>query len=154
MKQYRAFLAHRQRAVRNNLSTFLSSDKRLQWGVGSPDHSLEKSDPLHDHDNPLRSLHNMRILPDIEAVSLRISRSLLPIVLKLKRSLRRDELKRLLLANHYVLGSATGTEKSKAHWLVDGKGRGIWHEDERIRLYVCPGVRSAINYFEKLSACN
>jgi hypothetical protein len=96
----------------------------------------------------------MRILPDVEAISLRISRSLLPAVLKLKRSRRRDELKRVLTANHYALGSAIGTEDRKARWLVDGKGRGIWHEDERIRLYVCPGIRSAINYFESLGACN
>lgn len=115
---------------------------------------MERSDAPLDCYNPLRNLYNKRILPDVEAMSLRISRSLLPAVLRLKRSLRRDELKRLLMANHFALSSTTGVEDKKAHWLVDGKGRGIWREDERIRLYVCPRIRPAIDYFESLGARN
>lgn len=109
---------------------------------------------IGDHEvsqNPLVSLHILRILPDIEAVSLRISRSLLPAVLKLKHSIRRDELKRSLTAHHYALEKTNNVDNNRVNWLVNGSGRGMWFENERTRLAICPGIRSVINHFESLN---
>ncbi|KDQ15685.1 hypothetical protein BOTBODRAFT_31568 [Botryobasidium botryosum FD-172 SS1] len=47
--------------------------------------------------NPLHTLHSSRVLPDVESSSPFVSRSLLPVMHKLKWSLRRDELARKMV---------------------------------------------------------
>jgi len=48
------------------------------------------------HSNPLKTLYKTHVLPDIESSSPFISRSLLPVVRRLKWSIQRDRLSRVL----------------------------------------------------------
>ncbi|KAH9049419.1 hypothetical protein EDB84DRAFT_1453834 [Lactarius hengduanensis] len=48
------------------------------------------------HPNPLKALYKTHIFPDIESSSPLVSRSLLPVVRRLKWSIRRDSLSRIL----------------------------------------------------------
>ena len=114
--------------MKNYLLAFLSSDKRLKIGGLGRGVKKERQQSAADYDNPLRRLYNKRVLSDVEVVSLRISRSLFPTILKLERSHRREELKRLLTANHFALSPATGAGAQKAHWMTNEEERGIWHE--------------------------
>jgi hypothetical protein len=85
------------------------------------------------------------VLPDIEIeyASPRVSRSLLPVVRKLKWSLKRDA-----LSKGFRDVGRGGQDVAK--W-VEGKGRGLVKESERIRLAVCPDVRKIVSFFEDLN---
>ncbi|EIN13914.1 hypothetical protein PUNSTDRAFT_129578 [Punctularia strigosozonata HHB-11173 SS5] len=94
---------------------------------------------------PAHFLRSLRVLPDLEReyASPRLSRSLLPVVRKLKWSIKRDVLsQRFRDAGHGGRGDAK--------W-VEGKGRGLVCESERIRLAVCPDVRKIVAFFEGLN---
>jgi hypothetical protein len=89
----------------------------------------------------LKQLHFSHVLPDVESSSLNMSRTLLPIVHKLKWSLQRANLARLL--NARVPAASIG------EWL-EGKGRGLLSEHERVRLAICPDINKMVRFYESL----
>lgn len=92
----------------------------------------------------LKQLHYSHVLPDMESSSPNMSRSLLPIVHKLKWSLQRANLARLLNAR-----SAIVSTRSIGEWL-EGKGKGLLSEHERVRLAICPDISKVVRFYESL----
>ncbi|KAH8110612.1 hypothetical protein DFH11DRAFT_1690694 [Phellopilus nigrolimitatus] len=103
-----------------------------------------------------------RILPDGEAPSSvrAIAPRLLPAVRSLKWSIRRDKFARMVRDRETssaiaglpgsANGSGTRTGSSMLSWF-EGKGRGLWKENERVRLAICPGVGKFVRFYENLS---
>lgn len=89
--------------------------------------------------NPLRALHHSRILPDVESSSAFISKSLLPVLHRLKWSIQRDRLANILRQSPRSLNPAI--------WLLTN-ARLLTTENERVRLVVCPGAKRLIRLFE------
>ncbi|KAJ6469637.1 hypothetical protein C8R47DRAFT_1150356 [Mycena vitilis] len=83
-----------------------------------------------------------RAFPDVEASSLSISRALLPIMHKLKWSLQRDKLAKMVRDGSGIFGVN--------QWL-EGR-RHIVHEGERVRLAICPDIRKIVGFYENLTA--
>jgi hypothetical protein len=103
-------------------------------------------------DNILKYLFQSRVYPDIESSSLSVSRSLLPVVRKLKWSFQRDRLAKMARAGSMCGMSAssdTGPLVSFAKWLED-RGRGIVEDGERVRLALCPNVRKMTAVYESI----
>ncbi|KAF8215852.1 hypothetical protein K438DRAFT_1560547 [Mycena galopus ATCC 62051] len=92
--------------------------------------------------NPLQHLHQSQVYPDIESSSLSISRSLLPIVRKLKWSLQRDKLAKMVRDGSGILGVG--------NWL-EGR-RHIVQEGERVRLAICPNIKRIVGLYEEMAA--
>ena len=42
------------------------------------------------------------------------------------------------------------TGNKMLNWF-EGRGRGLWKENERVRLAICPGVRKIVRFYEGLS---
>lgn len=95
----------------------------------------------------LQSLHSARVLPDEEGKSLSVARSLLPIMRKLKWSFQRDTLARMVRAREG--DEVRGPAGALLLWL-EGKGRGLWKENERLRLAICPSIAKNVRFFESL----
>ncbi|TFK56716.1 hypothetical protein OE88DRAFT_1803384 [Heliocybe sulcata] len=93
----------------------------------------------------LDALCNARVLPDAESSSLTISRSLLPVMRKLKWSIQRDQLAQMVRDKALVARGPGGP----AAWL-EAKGRTVMIESERLRLALCPGVRKIVKFYEGL----
>ena len=89
----------------------------------------------------MASLHNARILPDVEYLSTRVSHSLLPVMRELKWSIQKD---RLAKAVRNI------SDGGVARWL-DGRGRSLVNEGERVRLALCPDVRRIVRLFEQMN---
>lgn len=101
----------------------------------------------------LKTLHYARVLPDEESSSLRISRSLLPVMRKLKWSIQKDNLsKKIRDGTVYSIPSrnmSLGSLEVFCKWL-ESRGKGIVHDDERVRLAICPDVRKKVGFYEGL----
>jgi hypothetical protein len=99
----------------------------------------------------LQTLHRSHVLPDIESSSLAISRSLLPVVRKLKWSQQRDNLAKVVRDRTCLaLQSRDGKETIGFGEWVATIGRGIVQDGERVRLATCPNVRKIIRIYEAL----
>jgi hypothetical protein len=85
-----------------------------------------------------------RVILPSETNSPLVSRRLLPVIARLKWSMKRDGLARRVRGS-----SAKGSDGPR--WWIEGSGRILIHEGERIRLAVCPGVRKFVKFFEQLS---
>jgi transposase len=81
-------------------------------------------------------LHELGILPDME----RVSRPLAPTLRDLKRCLQRDRLAKAVRAR---------SRGGVAGWL-EGRGRGLVKEGERVRLALCGDVKRLVRLFEGL----
>ncbi|KAJ7459092.1 hypothetical protein B0H11DRAFT_1817648 [Mycena galericulata] len=92
--------------------------------------------------NPLKHLHQSQVYPDVESSSLSISRSLLPVMRKLKWSLKRDKLSKMVRDGSGI--SCVGK------WL-EGNGRNLVRDGERVRLAICPDVRKIVGFYEDLT---
>lgn len=90
--------------------------------------------------NPLLSAH---VLPHVECSNPSLARSLMPTVHKLKWSIQRDNLAKLVKARFYNKSGLFGS------W-VENQGRGVVKEDEKVRLAICPGIRKRVGFFEAL----
>jgi hypothetical protein len=103
----------------------------------------------------LQTLHQSHVLPDIESSSLSISRTLLPVVRKLKWSLQKDRLAKMVRDRTCLAAATSGSgegwneRKGFGGW-IESKGRGIVHDGERVRLAICPSVRKIVGIFEDL----
>ncbi|KAL5533731.1 hypothetical protein ACEPAG_191 [Sanghuangporus baumii] len=78
-----------------------------------------------------------RMIPDAEVCS----PCLLPAVRSLKWCIRKDALARMVRERENSGGSKPTT------WF-EGRGHGLWKENERIRLAICPGVGKIVRFFE------
>lgn len=83
-----------------------------------------------------------RVIPDAEGCSPR----LLPVVRSLKWSIRKDALARMVRDRD---GNSISHGSRVASWL-EGRGHGLWKENERIRLAICPGVGKFVRFFESI----
>ncbi|KAI0068076.1 hypothetical protein BV25DRAFT_1904549 [Artomyces pyxidatus] len=120
------------RLQRNHASTIVASNLRRR--SRSP--------------NLLEALHRTRVFPDVESSSLSISRSLLPIMRKLKWSIRRDGLAKRFRSEK---GSEDEQNASVARW-IESRSTILVGESERVRLAVCPGVRKIVDFYEHLAS--
>jgi len=93
--------------------------------------------------DPSKVVYTARVvLPDCDSCSRGISHTLLPIVRKLKWSFQRDRLAKVHRENR------TNSLGQKG-WF-EGNAR-LYQEGERVRLAICPGVRSLKSFYEALS---
>ncbi|KAJ7170205.1 hypothetical protein C8R46DRAFT_896150 [Mycena filopes] len=93
--------------------------------------------------NPLKRLYQSQVYPDVESACLSISRSLLPIIRKLKFSLQRDKLARMVRDGSGILGVNK--------WL-EGRAHIVHDSAERVRLAICPpDVRKIVGFYEALT---
>ncbi|KAG1904736.1 uncharacterized protein F5891DRAFT_1012572 [Suillus fuscotomentosus] len=100
----------------------------------------------------LKLLYHSGILPDVESSLLSISRSLLPVVRKLKWSIQRDKLANEVRGLSGALGSGNSAlplTGSLAAW-IELKGQGVVQDCERVRLALCPDVRRMVKFYESL----
>jgi len=95
-------------------------------------------------DQALKQLHHSHVLPDIESSSPNISRRLLPIVHKLKWSLQRANIARLLNARIDLVST-----RGLGEWLEES-GRCLLSEHERVRLALCPDINKMVRFYESL----
>lgn len=88
---------------------------------------------------PVSTAVKGRPLPPAQPAK-RIAPCLLPAVRSLKWSIRRDSLARTMRNR----ASGVGAD-ALLRW------HGLWKEDERVRLAICPGVGKFVRYFEGLA---
>ena len=88
------------------------------------------------------------VLP-CETVSPLVSRRLLPVIARLKWSMTRDRLARRVRVESPEGGMITDVDHLKA-WL-EGRGRLVVQESERVRLAICPGINRIVKIFEGLA---
>ncbi|KAG6337065.1 hypothetical protein ID866_2018, partial [Astraeus odoratus] len=105
----------------------------------------------------LRSLHDSHVLPDVESSTLSISRTLLPVVHKLKWSLQKDRMARVIrrsmcgaIANGAGKGPLSPYSAGFGAW-IERHGQSIFGDTERVRLALCPDVRKMIQFYESMS---
>lgn len=94
--------------------------------------------------NSLQVLCSTHVLPDVESSSLNIARSLLPIMRSLKWCLQRDRLAKVFKLSGVSLGIDAWLDRR------DSEGRRVVEESERVRLAVCPNIKSKVKFYEKL----
>lgn len=101
----------------------------------------------------LKSLHDTLVLPDVESSTLSISRTLLPIVHKLKWSIKKDKLAKIIrgsmcgaMADSRSLQSCSGC---LGPW-IERQGQRIFGDTERVRFALCPDVRKMIRFYESM----
>jgi hypothetical protein len=100
--------------------------------------------------NALETLHQSHVLPDIESSSFAVSRSLLPTMRTLKWSLQKDQFaKRVRDGNKGSSSISGGALRGFARWF-ESRGKGLLHEDERVRLAICPDVSKIVGFYEEL----
>lgn len=90
----------------------------------------------------LENLYQTRVFPDVESSSLSISRLLLPVMHKLKWSIQRDRLAKVVRD-----GQSRG---GLASWF-EAKGQSIIQDGERVRLALCPSVKKMVGFYEGLN---
>jgi len=102
----------------------------------------------------LKSLHYLHVLPDIESSVLSVSRSLLPVVHKLKWSIQKDNMSRIVRTHTSsamnLCASSHPFNGSFGKW-AEFKGVNIFGDSERVRLALCPDVRKMIKFYEGMA---
>jgi len=92
----------------------------------------------------LQTLCSSHVFPDVESSSLNVARSLLPIMRKLKWCLQRDRLAKVFKVSGVSVGIGAWLDKG------DSQGRKVVQEGEKVRLALCPGIRTKIGFYERL----
>ncbi|TFY69216.1 hypothetical protein EVJ58_g547 [Rhodofomes roseus] len=93
----------------------------------------------------LYRIYSARVLPD-ELPSAAISSTLIPAMRKLKWSIQRDRLAKLVKARSEMV-----REGGVVAWLED-RGKAVMRrENERVRLALCPGIGGTVRFYENLS---
>lgn len=90
----------------------------------------------------LENLYQTRVFPDVESSSHSISRLLLPVMHKLKWSIQRDKLAKIVRDGQ--------SEGGLASWF-EAKGQRIIQDGERVRLALCPSVKKKVGFYEALN---
>ncbi|KAL4062974.1 hypothetical protein V8B97DRAFT_1671547 [Scleroderma yunnanense] len=105
----------------------------------------------------LKSLHTTLVLPDVESSTLSISRTLLPVLHKLKWSFKKDRMAKVIRGS--MCGAmAVGNGKHSLHsysghlgpW-IERHGQRIIGDSERVRFALCPDVRKIIQLYESMA---
>lgn len=96
-------------------------------------------------DQYLESLSH--VLPDVESASHTISRSLIPAIHKLKWSLQRDKLAKMVRLKF----CASGRDGANFGDWRERKAHGIVEDGERVRLAICPDIRRIVRLYEGLT---
>jgi len=94
--------------------------------------------------NSLQRLYSSHVFPDVESSSLNVARSLLPIMRKLKWCLQRDRLAKVFKVSGVPIGIGAWLDKG------DSQGRRVVQEVDKVRLAVCPNIRTKVRFYEKL----
>ena len=94
--------------------------------------------------NSLQILCSTHIFPDVESSSLNVARSLLPTMRKLKWCLQRDRLAKVFKVSGVSVGIGAWLDRR------DSEGRKVVQEDEKLRLAVCPNIRTKVRFYERL----
>jgi len=94
--------------------------------------------------NSLQILCSTHIFPDVESSSLNVARSLLPTMRKLKWCLQRDRLAKVFKVSGVSVGIGAWLDRR------DSEGRKVLHEDEKLRLAVCPNIKTKVGFYERL----
>ena len=116
----------------------------LSFNMRTVVHFLDHTPPTNTASNSLQRLCSTHVFPDVESSSLNIvSRSLLPTMRKLKWSLQCDKLAKVF--------KMSGASVSICEWLEkgDSQGRKVLQEGEKVRLAVCPNIRSKVGFYER-----
>ncbi|KAI0640075.1 hypothetical protein C8Q77DRAFT_106117 [Trametes polyzona] len=112
---------------------------RLKWTLARDvlSHTLRNRSPATQD-----TFYHTRVLPH-ETSAAPVSARLVSTVRRLRWALQRDRLARL------VRDRSEMVEKGGVvAWL---QGKGLWRENERLRLAVCPGVKGMIKFYEGLA---
>jgi len=94
--------------------------------------------------NSLQILCSTHVFPDVESSSLNVARSLLPVMRKLKWSLQRDRLAKVFKVSGVSIGIGPWLDRG------DSERRKVVQEGEKLRLAVCPNIRTKVGFFERL----
>jgi len=94
--------------------------------------------------NSLQILCSTHVFPDVESSSLNVSRSLLPTMRKLKWCLQRDRLAKVFKVSGVPVGIGAWLDRR------DSQGRKVVQEGEKVRLAVCPNIRTKVGFYERL----
>lgn len=94
--------------------------------------------------NSLQRLCSTHVFPDVESSSLNVARSLLPIMRKLKWCLQRDRLAKVFKVSGVSIGIGAWLDKG------DSQGRKVVQEGEKVRLALCPNIRTKVGFYERL----
>ena len=92
----------------------------------------------------LQILCSTHVFPDVESSSLNVSRSLLPIMRKLKWCLQRDRLAKVFKVSGVPVGIGAWLDRR------DSEGRKVVQESEKLGLAVCPNIRTKVGFYERL----
>lgn len=92
----------------------------------------------------LQILCSTHVFPDVESSSLNVARSLLPTMRKLKWCLQRDKLAKVFKVSGVSVGIGAWLDKG------DSEGRKVLQEGEKVRLAVCPNIRTKVRFYERL----
>jgi hypothetical protein len=95
------------------------------------------------------SIHEAVVTLPSEAESPLISRRLLPVIARLKWSMKRDKFSRRLRAQPPEKGVITDMDHFRS--LLEGGSRSLMRDGERVRLAICPGIRRIVKYFEGMA---
>lgn len=84
---------------------------------------------------------------------LSVSRSLLPVVHKLKWSIQKDNMSRIIRAHTFSANTSKSPHPFNGAFGVwaEVKGSSIFGESERVRLALCPDVRKMIRFYEDMA---
>ena len=100
----------------------------------------------------LKSLHDTLVLPDVESSTLSISRTLLPVVHKLKWSIKRDRLAKVIRGSMCgEMANGADTYSGRLGPWIERRGQRIFGDSERVRFALCPDVRKMIRFYETMS---
>ncbi|KAH6917015.1 hypothetical protein BKA70DRAFT_1251141 [Coprinopsis sp. MPI-PUGE-AT-0042] len=103
---------------------------------------------VEPHTTSMNHLLTSHVFPDTVASSLRIDRSLIPIVRRLKWAIQKDRFGQLIKKS--LMGKKG--ETALKGWL-EGPGRSVvGYENEKVRLAICPDIRRRIGFFERLES--
>ncbi|THH18432.1 hypothetical protein EW146_g2574 [Bondarzewia mesenterica] len=106
---------------------------------------------LRRRPHTLQTLKTPHVLHDVESFSPAISRSLLPVMRKLKWSIRRDSLSKMVRnkSGMYVVGKGDQSSGGLGRW-IETRSTILKGECERVRLAICPGVKKFVDFYEHL----
>ncbi|KAF8167318.1 hypothetical protein B0H34DRAFT_681398 [Crassisporium funariophilum] len=91
----------------------------------------------------LQTLYSCRVIPDVESSSILVARSLLPVMRKLKWSLQRDRLAKVFKTSGVIVGIGPWLEREEER-------RRVVQEGEKVRLAVCPNIKTKVGFYEGL----
>ncbi|KAI0049258.1 hypothetical protein FA95DRAFT_1557055 [Auriscalpium vulgare] len=96
----------------------------------------------------MHMLYTSHVFPDVESSTPWISRSLLPVMRKLKWCIRRDGLAKMVRDGKATTGEAA--KPTIAQW-IERRGTILVGESERVRLAICPGIKNLVTFYEHLA---